>query len=127
MASTWPTSAADKLRMVNAAFNPETLAQPVEGEYKVFDTGRRHQIRAHLGAQDLPVAADRLYGDGQPLLLSRLKPDYRPGAHPERPLLQRQGLHAYQLEIEHPLDQEKRLFEAHYPKDLASTLHYLRK
>ena len=30
------------LRMVNAAFNPETIHQPTEAEYKEFDTGRRH-------------------------------------------------------------------------------------
>lgn len=91
------------------------------------ETGRTHQIRAHLAALELPVVVDKLYGSGQPLLLSRLKPDYRPGKHLERPLLERQGLHAYQLEIEHPLDKETSLFEAPYPKDLASTLRYLRK
>ncbi len=30
------------LRMVNTAFNPETVHNPVEAEYKEFDTGRRH-------------------------------------------------------------------------------------
>jgi hypothetical protein len=30
------------LRMVNTAFNPETIHQPFAGEYKEFDTGRRH-------------------------------------------------------------------------------------
>ena len=30
------------LRLVNTAFNPETIHQPVEIEYKEFDTGRRH-------------------------------------------------------------------------------------
>ena len=30
------------LRMVNAAFNPQTIHEPTEAEYKEFDTGRRH-------------------------------------------------------------------------------------
>jgi hypothetical protein len=30
------------LRMVNAAFNPDTVHEPTGGEYKEFDTGRRH-------------------------------------------------------------------------------------
>ena len=30
------------LRMVNAAFNPETIHEPAGALYKEFDTGRRH-------------------------------------------------------------------------------------
>jgi hypothetical protein len=30
------------LRMINTAFNPETLHAPTDAEYKEFDTGRRH-------------------------------------------------------------------------------------
>ncbi|MCS6977036.1 MAG: hypothetical protein NZM31_08540 [Gemmatales bacterium] len=30
------------LRAVNAAFNPETVHNPPPGEYKEYDTGRRH-------------------------------------------------------------------------------------
>jgi hypothetical protein len=30
------------LRSVNTAFNPETIHNPFEGEYKELDTGRRH-------------------------------------------------------------------------------------
>jgi hypothetical protein len=30
------------LRAVNAAFNPETVHKPPPGEYKEYDTGRRH-------------------------------------------------------------------------------------
>jgi hypothetical protein len=30
------------LRMVNAAFNPDTVHEPTAGEYKEYDTGRRH-------------------------------------------------------------------------------------
>jgi hypothetical protein len=30
------------LRAVNTAFNPETIHQPIDAEYKEFDTGRRY-------------------------------------------------------------------------------------
>jgi len=30
------------LRAVNAAFNPQTVHQPPQGEYREIDTGRRH-------------------------------------------------------------------------------------
>lgn len=30
------------LRQVNTAFDPKTIHNPVEAEYKEFDTGRRH-------------------------------------------------------------------------------------
>jgi len=30
------------LRMINTAYNPETLHAPIAAEYKEFDTGRRH-------------------------------------------------------------------------------------
>ncbi len=30
------------LRMINAAFNPQTLHDPIEAEYKEYDTGRRY-------------------------------------------------------------------------------------
>ncbi len=30
------------LRSVNTAYNPETIDQPTDTEYKEFDTGRRH-------------------------------------------------------------------------------------
>lgn len=30
------------LRMINTAYNPATLHEPTDAEYKEFDTGRRH-------------------------------------------------------------------------------------
>ncbi len=30
------------LRMINAAFNPQTIHEPTDVEYKEFDTGRRY-------------------------------------------------------------------------------------
>jgi 23S rRNA pseudouridine1911/1915/1917 synthase len=75
----------------------------------------------------VPVAVDALYGDGQALFLSEIKPGYRPGAEPERPLLARLGLHAWALSFTHPLTGRGVRFEAPYPKDLAAVLRQLRK
>jgi 23S rRNA pseudouridine1911/1915/1917 synthase len=59
------------------------------------DTGRSHQIRAHLALAGHPVVCDRLYGEDDRLLLSQLKMDYRKKrGHPERPILYRPALHA---------------------------------
>jgi RluA family pseudouridine synthase len=91
------------------------------------ETGRTHQIRAHLAALGLPVAADHLYGSRQPLLISSFVPDFQPGSHSERPFLERLGLHAFQLEFLHPLNGDPMRFEAPYPDDLASALRVLRK
>jgi hypothetical protein len=30
------------LRLINTAFNPQTIQEPTDVEYKEFDTGRRH-------------------------------------------------------------------------------------
>jgi hypothetical protein len=30
------------LRNINTAFNPQTIHEPIDAEYKEFDTGRRH-------------------------------------------------------------------------------------
>jgi RluA family pseudouridine synthase len=73
------------------------------------ETGRTHQIRAHLAAQGFPIVADALYGNGQGIAgLDRL------------------GLHARSLTIEHPVTREVMQFEAPYPEDFAAALRYLR-
>jgi hypothetical protein len=71
--------------------------------------------------------ADTLYGGGTGLYLSAIKPGYKQGTEPERPLLARAGLHALTLTLEHPLAQETLLFEAPYPKDLNAALRQLGK
>ncbi len=90
-------------------------------------TDRAHQIRAHLRSVALPIVGDRLYG-GKPLLLSRLKPDYRlkPG-HQERPLLDRVALHAEQLSFPHPVSGQTVVIHAPWPKDFSVAVKYLRK
>lgn len=94
----------------------------------VPETGRTHQIRAHLAALNLPIAVDALYGDGTPIYLSAIKPHYRkPSERAERPLLARLGLHAHALTLVHPQGQGVIDFEAPLPQDLATTLRALRR
>ncbi|HZV33293.1 MAG TPA: RluA family pseudouridine synthase [Verrucomicrobiae bacterium] len=89
-------------------------------------TGRTHQIRAHLRQAGLPIVADSLYG-GSPLLLSRLKKDYRlkPGKF-ERPLMDRVALHAAELKLPHPVTGAEIVITSPWPKDLSVALKYLR-
>jgi RluA family pseudouridine synthase len=92
----------------------------------ILHTGRTHQIRAHLAAISFPVVADALYGDGRPL------PSYPPESHlpmaQERklPLLERTGLHARRLVLEHPVSRQNLKLEAPYPPDFDRALAYLR-
>jgi RluA family pseudouridine synthase len=90
-------------------------------------TNRTHQIRVHLRHTGLPIVGDTLY-DGKPLLLSRLKRDYRlkPG-RTERPLLARVALHAEEITLVHPITGAPVTFTAPLPKDLRVALKYLRE
>ncbi len=90
-------------------------------------TNRTHQIRVHLRHTGLPIVGDALY-DGKPLLLSRLKRDYRlkPG-RTERPLLARVALHVEELALVHPITGATVTFTAPCPKDLRVALKYLRE
>jgi 23S rRNA pseudouridine1911/1915/1917 synthase len=91
-------------------------------------TGRSHQIRIHLRAIGHPLAIDPLYGFDEPLLLSALKPSYRPkvGAA-EQPLMARLTLHAHALELTHPTHGGTCEWVAPLPKDFAAVLRNLRR
>lgn len=91
-------------------------------------TGRTHQIRVHLQDLGHPVAADPLYGDGKPLLLSSLKHRFKlsKNEETERPLLNRLALHAWQLKWTDEAGRAVEL-EAPLPKDLRATLQQLEK
>jgi RluA family pseudouridine synthase len=90
-------------------------------------TGRTHQIRVHLKSVGHPIYADSVYG-GRQLFLSRIKPDYRlkPGRE-ERPLTPTLALHAWRIDLLHPVTGAKVEVEAPWPKDLNVALKYLRQ
>ena len=68
-------------------------------------TGRTHQIRVHMASLGCPIIGDTVYG--------RHTAD-----RTLNPLPQRQLLHAWKLDIRHPVSGESMCFEAPPPTDL---------
>lgn len=91
-------------------------------------TGRTHQIRVHLAAQQISIVCDPLYGKTpKPVLLSDIKRSWKGDIYEERPLLSRLALHAYQIEFLHPTTQAKLLITAPYQKDIDALRKQLAK
>ena len=89
-------------------------------------TGRTHQIRVHMQHLGNSVVCDDLYGDGQPVYISKLKRNYHLSKNEdEQPILKRLALHSALLEF--TFNEERFSFEAALPKDLRALLQQLRK
>ncbi len=69
-------------------------------------TGRTHQLRVHLAAVGHPIFGDDLYGEPSPLIT-------------------RQALHAYRLDLIHPVTRRPVSVEAPLPDDFVSVLRCL--
>jgi 23S rRNA pseudouridine955/2504/2580 synthase/23S rRNA pseudouridine1911/1915/1917 synthase len=91
-------------------------------------TGRTHQIRVHMKDVGHPIVCDDVYGDGKPVLLSSIKHNFKlsKNEEEERPILNRLGLHSYQLKFTGPGNKQYE-FEAPIPRDLKATLQQLSK
>ena len=98
----WSTTALDTYLKDPAEFLHYTLLRVR------LETGRTHQIRAHLAMIDLPVAGDPDYG-GRGMLE-----------------LERQFLHSARLALMHPATGERLEWRSHLPKDLAEALERAR-
>lgn len=110
----------------------KTIFNSIErfGHYTLVEakpiTGRLHQIRMHLAAQQAPIAGDALYGAKMPML-SELKKNFSLGKYKEeKPMITRVALHAYNLKLKGMNDEDLDI-TAEYPKDLAVFLKLLRK
>jgi 23S rRNA pseudouridine1911/1915/1917 synthase len=89
-------------------------------------TGRTHQLRVHMRHLGHPIVADRVYGGHAELRLDEVAPDAT-NAGSAGTLISRQALHAFRLELQHPVTHERRAWEAPLPDDMQRTLEALRE
>lgn len=122
----------------SGSWNPISVAALVLASPK---TGRTHQIRVHLAHAGLPILGDMLYGPHARWVVPRCdawsddstsKPRYKWSADKPKGKwakdgldLDRQALHAYRLEVTHPLTNERLSFEAPLPDDMKKALDVL--
>lgn len=92
-----------------------------------LETGRTHQIRVHFSHINCPILGDPTYSSLKRTLTYlpenlKKKAKYLLANH-----LQRQALHAFRLEFEHPVTKKSLELEAKLPDDMQYTLGWLQK
>lgn len=119
----------DRLRM--AVFAPDSgIGKPAVTHYRVFErfgyvtliecileTGRTHQIRAHMRSIGHPLFADERYG-GMEILRGERSASYRAFVQNCFSLCPRQALHARTLGFVHPTTGKQMDFTSEWPEDM---------
>ena len=123
----------DRLRMT--VFPPDSeYGKPAVTHYRVverfgyttlvecrLETGRTHQIRAHMRHIGHPLFGDERYG-GTEILRGERSSTYKAFIHNCFKLCPRQALHAKTLGFRHPRTGEQMDFSSPMPEDLASLI-----
>ena len=90
-----------------------------------LETGRTHQIRAHAQSINHPLFSDAAYGGDKIRYVSN-KAQFKTFIENLFKVCNRQALHAYSLEIEHPKTHERIMFEKDFPEDMKNLIEKLR-
>ncbi len=96
-------------------FGPVTLVRCI------LETGRTHQIRAHMQYLGYPLFSDATYG-GDRIRVGQNTGAYRDFVEGAFRLMSRQALHARSLGFVHPSSNAQVSFEAELPADFAGVL-----
>jgi 23S rRNA pseudouridine1911/1915/1917 synthase len=100
------------------------VKEQLEGEYGKFsllevriETGRTHQIRVHLASIGHPVAGDTLYGAP--------RPESYLGTQSGVASLERNFLHAFEIQFRHPINNREFCFQQALPAELIEFLQVI--